>query len=177
MQTGSFEDQQQIEEQNNNINNQYHEDHPGEKSHELIEFAENEALVELQARMINNNNNQESDINLADGNHLVTASQFNQLSQVTDKEGTSHFQGIALTTSELNNYQDSHGMEGGKAENKENDDQFINVKESQVTNTQQTSKNGFNQNRSAAAISGQHTHGQASVTSYNTADFTKLSIN
>jgi len=47
---------------------------------------------------------------------MVTASQFNQLSQVTEKEGTSHFQGIALTTSELNNYQDE------PSENKENDE-------------------------------------------------------
>lgn len=44
-----------------------------------------------------------------------------------------------------------------------------------MPNTQQTSKNGAFLRSNA--ISGQHTHGQASVTSYNTADFTKLSIN
>lgn len=65
--------------------------------------------------------NQESEINLAE-NHLVTASQFNQLSQVTEKEGTSHFQGIALTTSELNAYQDSSHQIVADLDNKENDD-------------------------------------------------------
>ena len=101
---------------------------------------EQEALAELQSRMLLNNQ-MESEIGLAE-NHLgVTASQFNQLSQVTDtKEGTSHFQGIALTTSELNGYQDSQacqmqqihdlketgGIGGGvydDEDNKENDDQ------------------------------------------------------
>ena len=67
---------------------------------EDLKFAEAEAIAELQARMIAH----ESELKLADGNHLITASQFNQLSQVTDKEGTSHFQGIALTSSELNNF-------------------------------------------------------------------------
>ena len=54
---------------------------------EDLKFAEAEAIAELQARMIAH----ESELKLADGNHLITASQFNQLSQVTDKEGTSTF--------------------------------------------------------------------------------------
>ena len=64
---------------------------------------------------------QDSELALAEHN-MVTASQFNQLSQVTDKEGTSHFQGgLALTSSDLNNYQDSSVMIPA-AENKENED-------------------------------------------------------
>ena len=69
---------------------------------------------------------QESELALAEHN-MVTASQFNQLSQVTDKEGTSHFQGgLALTSSDLNNYQDS-GVMNPAAENKENEDGQMNV--------------------------------------------------
>ena len=67
---------------------------------------------------------------------MATASHFNQWSQVTDKEGTSHFQGIALTNSELNNYQDSTtvAVGGGQPvyDNKENSDHLINVKEEET---------------------------------------------
>jgi len=57
-----------------------------EESQEAIRFAEAEALAEFQARMMR----QESEVNLAEHN-MVTASQFQHLSQLTDKEGTSHF--------------------------------------------------------------------------------------
>ena len=49
----------------------------------------------------------ESEISLAKDHHMLAEAQFNLLksqSQLSVKEGTSHFQGIALTNSELNNF-------------------------------------------------------------------------
>ena len=76
-----------------------------------------------------------------DNNNLATVGQFNLLSQMTDKEGTSHFYGIGLTNSELNNYQDSALNEDQPYENKENNDYLINVKEPQLQTVTDESQN------------------------------------
>ena len=56
---------------------------------------------------------------------------------MTEKEGTSHFQGgLALTSSDLNNYQDS-SIVIPAAENKENSDGPMNVQSQQSLISQQ----------------------------------------